>query len=91
MKKILPPVIALIICFGANAQIEHPVKWAYGAKRQAIQEAVVFLKADIQPGWHIYSLNVKKGGPIKTSVAFTPSKTYSLTGKLYCPNRGIKI
>jgi len=44
-------------------------------------EAVVFLRATIQEGWHIYSQNVKDGGPIKTSFTFTPSKEYSLVGK----------
>ena len=33
MKKLLVLVTALIIGFGAHAQIESPVKWAYAAKR----------------------------------------------------------
>jgi len=69
-----------LINAGAYAQIEAPVKWAYGAKRISRTEAVVFLKATIQDGWHIYSLNLKDGGPIKTSFTFSPSNEYSLTG-----------
>ena len=81
MKKLLLAAIALIISIGAQAQIESPVKWAYAAKKINSTEAVVFLRATIQDGWHIYSQNVKDGGPIKTSFTFTPSKEFTLIGK----------
>ena len=81
MKKVLTLITLLVICIGAYAQIESPVKWSYGAKKVSATEAVVFLKATIQDGWHIYSLNVKDGGPIKTSFTFLPSKEYSVLGK----------
>ncbi|MDB5010340.1 MAG: sugar transporter [Mucilaginibacter sp.] len=81
MKRLILIVAALVISIGAYAQIETPVKWSYAAKKISSTEAVVFLKATIQDGWHIYSLNVKDGGPIKTSFTFAPSKEYSLTGK----------
>ncbi|MDB5110164.1 MAG: sugar transporter [Mucilaginibacter sp.] len=81
MKRLILIVAALVINIGAYAQIETPVKWSYAAKKISSTEAVVFLKATIQDGWHIYSLNVKDGGPIKTSFTFAPSKEYSLTGK----------
>jgi DsbC/DsbD-like thiol-disulfide interchange protein len=81
MKKLLTAAIALLISIGAYAQIETPVKWSYGSKKTSTTEAVVFLKATIQDGWHIYSLNVKDGGPIKTSFIFAPSKEYALVGK----------
>ena len=81
MKKVLLVVIALVICAGAYAQIETPVRWSYAAKKLNDKEAIVFLKATIQPSWHIYSLNVKDGGPIKTSFEFAPSKLYAPVGK----------
>jgi hypothetical protein len=81
MKKVLLVVIALVICAGAYAQIETPVRWSYAAKKLNDKEAIVFLKATIQPSWHIYSLDVKDGGPIKTSFDFAPSKLYAPVGK----------
>ena len=81
MKKLLLLVTAIVIGISAYAQIETPVKWSYAAKRTSATEAVVFLKASIQGGWHIYSLNVKDGGPIKTAFTFAPSKEYALVGK----------
>ncbi len=81
MKKVLLAAIILLISAGAFAQIETPVKWSYAAKKISSTEAVVFLRATIQDGWHIYSQDVKDGGPIKTSFTFTSSKEYSLVGK----------
>jgi len=85
MKKLLTLTVALVLAIGAYGQIEAPVKWSYAAKRTSATEAVVFLKATIQPGWHIYSLNVKPGGPIKTSFTFEKSKDYTLVGKTIEP------
>jgi DsbC/DsbD-like thiol-disulfide interchange protein len=81
MKKVLLLITAIVIGISAKAQIEAPVKWSYAAKKTSPTEAVVFLKASIQDGWHIYSLNVKEGGPIKTAFTFAPSKEYVLAGK----------
>ncbi|MDB5132295.1 MAG: sugar transporter [Mucilaginibacter sp.] len=81
MKKLSFLAALFVMCTGAFAQIEAPVKWSYASKKINSTEAVVFLKATIQKGWHIYSLNVKDGGPIKTSFTFTPSKEYSVIGK----------
>jgi DsbC/DsbD-like thiol-disulfide interchange protein len=81
MKKLLLLIAVLVISTGAFAQIETPVKWSYAAKRISKTEAVVLLRATIQDGWHIYSQNVKDGGPIKTTFNFKPSKVYTLVGK----------
>jgi thiol:disulfide interchange protein DsbD len=81
MKKLLLLVTVFMISAGAYAQIETPVKWSYAAKKISKTEAVIFLRATIQDGWHIYSQNVKDGGPIKTSFTFAKSNQYALVGK----------
>ena len=82
MKRItLVLSVVLFTVFGALAQIEKPVTWAYAAKKINKTEAVLYLKATIEDGWHIYSQNVKDGGPVKTTFAFAPSKDFSLIGK----------
>jgi len=81
MKKALLLIAVLVIATGAFAQIEKPVKWSYAAKKISSTEAVVFMRATIDQGWHIYSQNIKDGGPVKTSFTFTPSKEYALVGK----------
>ena len=82
MKKVV--LAALVLCFaatGAFAQILEPVAWQFGAKKISEDEAVVFIKATIDEGWHIYSQHVEEGGPIKTSFTFSPSADYTLVGK----------
>jgi thiol:disulfide interchange protein DsbD len=81
MRRLFLALVALFLSLGAYAQIESPVKWSYGAKKISSTEAVVFLRATIEDGWHIYSQDVKDGGPIKTSFTFDPSKDYALVGK----------
>ncbi len=81
MKNLLAVTAALLLSIGAHAQIVTPVKWAYAAKKTSPTEVTVFLKATIDAGWHIYSQNVKDGGPIKTSFTFAKSKDYVLVGK----------
>ncbi|WP_179412385.1 protein-disulfide reductase DsbD domain-containing protein [Mucilaginibacter sp. E4BP6] len=83
MKKIKIGILFLLILLSANAlkaQILTPVHWSYGAKRISKTEAVLFMKAIIDNGWHIYSQTVKDGGPIKTAFTFTPARGYSLIG-----------
>ncbi|WP_205780499.1 protein-disulfide reductase DsbD N-terminal domain-containing protein [Mucilaginibacter limnophilus] len=81
MKKILGLLVMVFISVSAFAQIESHVKWSYAAKKVSKTEAVVFIKATMDDGWHIYSQNVAEGGPVKTSFTFAPSKDFTLVGK----------
>lgn len=81
MKKvILVCTVLLFTVLGVSAQIENPVTWSYAQKKISNTEAVVYVKATIQDGWHIYSQNVKPGGPVKTTIKFNPSKDYTKVG-----------
>jgi len=86
MKKLsLLIVIVLFTLTSGVAQIYNPVKWSVASKKLNNKEAVVFIKATIDNGWHIYGLNVPDGGPIATSFAFQTSKDYGLQGKVAAP------
>lgn len=78
-------VVLLLSVMGASAQIETPVTWSYAQKKISNTEAVVYIKATIKDGWHIYSQNVKPGGPVKTTVKFNPSKDFTTVGKTIEP------
>lgn len=80
MKKILSAVVLLFMLTQVKAQILTPVHWSYAAKKLPNNEAVVFIKATIDQGWHVYSQNVKDGGPVKTTITIKPSKEYSIVG-----------
>ncbi|MBW4890348.1 protein-disulfide reductase DsbD N-terminal domain-containing protein [Mucilaginibacter sp. HMF5004] len=85
MKKIGLSIVTLLFMSSLYAQILTPVKWSYAAKKTGKNEATVYFKATIEPDWHIYSLNVGDGGPIKTSFTFAPSKQFTLVGKVMEP------
>src|ERR1700712_1780702 len=85
MKKLLLLAFVLVMGTSAFAQIESHVKWAYAAKKISPTEAVIFIRATIDPEWHIYSTNQKDGGPVKTSFTFSSSKDYTLIGKVTEP------
>jgi len=86
MKRLtLILTVFLFSAISVSAQIESPVTWSYGQKKISKTEAIVYIKANIQKGWHIYSQNIKPGGPIKTSFTFTPAKEYSKLGSTIEP------
>jgi len=79
-KATLVFAMLLFTALGVSAQIETPVTWAYAFKKTSNTEAIVYLKATIQDGWHIYSQKVKPGGPVKTTIKFNPSKEFTKVG-----------
>ncbi|EHQ28759.1 protein-disulfide reductase DsbD domain-containing protein [Mucilaginibacter paludis] len=85
MKKIIIAAIVLLSATSLHAQILTPVKWSYAAKKLKNGEAVVFMKATIDEGWHLYSQTVKEGGPVKTTFTFPASKEYTVIGKTIEP------
>lgn len=91
MKKIT--LILSLIFFsavGAFAQLESPVSWSYVAKKTSKTEATIYIKATIEDNWHLYSQNVKPGGPSKTTFTFTKSKDYTLVGSTVEPKPIVK-
>ncbi len=91
MKKLMLAAVALMLINTLHAQILTPVKWSYAAKKLNNKEAIIFIKASVDNGWHIYSQYVKDGGPIATSFKFTPSKAYSIVGKTMEPTPATKF
>jgi DsbC/DsbD-like thiol-disulfide interchange protein len=81
MKKIILIVAVFLICATSFAQILKPVKWSYDSKRINANEAIVFVKATMEKGWHIYSQTVPAGGPEATNFSFSASTGYKLKGK----------
>jgi hypothetical protein len=91
MKKIRIVIMFMFATLAVKAQILKPVKWSYGSKRLSPTEAVVFLKADIDPGWHVYSQHVPDGGPVKTSFTFPASTAYLVEGQATEPQPIVKF
>ena len=80
MKQIFLIIAGLMISFGVSSQILTPVTWSYAAKKTSPTEAILYLKADVDPGWHIYAQNIPKGEAISTSFRFSSSPNYKING-----------
>lgn len=80
-------ILIAILLFGisAHSQILKPVKWSYAAKRTSATTATIFIKANMEKGWHIYGLSVPEGGPVKTTLTFTSGKAFQTTGQVTAP------
>ncbi|WP_158994130.1 protein-disulfide reductase DsbD domain-containing protein [Mucilaginibacter sp. L196] len=84
-KLIISAVILILFTITTKAQILTPVRWSYAAKKISKDEAMIFIKATIDDGWHVYSQFVKDGGPVKTTITFPASTSYSLIGSTVEP------
>jgi hypothetical protein len=80
VKKIILTAITITLSSTVFGQILTPVKWSYAAKKIDKDQAVVFIKATIDKGWHIYSQHLADGGPIKTTLKFAENNDYTLVG-----------
>ena len=85
MKKLLFLATVILFSVQLQAQILTPVHWSYGFKKTGKNEAVIFMKATIDEGWHIYSQNMKDGGPVQTKFTFPATKGYTIVGKTIEP------
>ena len=90
-RSILLAALLFLVGSVLHAQILVPVKWSYGAKKVNDTAAIVFLKATIDSGWHVYSQHVKPGGPIPTSFTFDRSADYELVGKTVEPRPIVRM
>jgi hypothetical protein len=91
MKNILMAAVILLLATQVKGQILQPVHWSYAAKKISKTAAIVFIKATIDDGWHVYSQFVKDGGPVKTTITFNPSNEYTLDGKTIEPSPVIRL
>ena len=89
-------LIALTIAVGAcgsgndNPPPSQVVKWTAtpGALRTSPDGSSVLdvvLSAHVEPGWKLYSLTQKGGGPVPMSVRAGPDSTYSIDGVVLGP------
>ncbi|MEO3407791.1 protein-disulfide reductase DsbD domain-containing protein [Mucilaginibacter sp. CAU 1740] len=83
LKKILILLVFVVIGFYSHAQVLTPIKWSYASKKIDNKQAMLFVKANLDKGWHIYSQQAT--GPIKTRFNFIKDGGYSLVGKITEP------
>jgi len=74
---------------------QSPAKWSLSSDSQATElskdaKIKVFLKAEIDSGWHLYALEQPEGGPIATTIKITEGKPFEIDGKIGSPKPIVK-
>ncbi|NRF40156.1 protein-disulfide reductase DsbD N-terminal domain-containing protein [Pedobacter foliorum] len=85
MKNLLSIILALFITATVQGQILKPVTWSYLAKKTSAKEATLYIKANIEQGWHVYAQNIPKGDGIQTNFSFKSNSDYKVIGKTAQP------
>src|ERR1700739_4793941 len=81
MKRIVFPVLLLLIALGAKAQLLNPVIWSYSSKKIDAKTYELHLTAIIQDNWHVYSQRCGDG-PIPTKFVFDPNPLVTTVGEV---------
>ncbi|NDP20303.1 MAG: thiol:disulfide interchange protein [Paludibacter sp.] len=89
-NKILLIFLFVFAAASTFAQIYEPVKWSQNLKSTSETTANIVIKATIDEGWHMYGLNLPKGGPISTSVVFEKIENAEKVGNIQTPSKLLK-
>jgi thiol:disulfide interchange protein len=78
-------LVAVFAAFGQN-----PTKWSIesdvrGTDLEAGREFTVLLKAEVEPGWHLYAPDQDPGGPIATTIKVAEAAPFELAGEITFP------
>ncbi|PNE29446.1 thiol:disulfide interchange protein [Tannerella sp. oral taxon 808] len=73
--------LLMLIAASVQAQILTPVKWKINLEDSEEAEKNLTFTATINRGWHVYDMNLPKGGPISTSIKYEKLKGAELVGK----------
>lgn len=83
MKKFITLISILLVTIVVNAQLTHPIKWSYFAKKTGDKIYEIHLTANIQSGWHLYSQTQPEDAIIEpTAFTFNNNPLVTLDGKV---------
>ncbi|WP_251619782.1 protein-disulfide reductase DsbD family protein [Odoribacter lunatus] len=82
-KRVFVLFCFLIGCFfSLKSQVTNPAQWTFSQKDLGNGEYELVLKAELEPGWTVYSMYTPEGGPMATTVALEQAgKGIELLGK----------
>jgi thiol:disulfide interchange protein DsbD len=91
----IPKIIFLLLALSIGVFAQIPAKWGLDSEAKGKQlvkgQAVkVVLKAEIDPGWHLYALDQPKGGPIATTIKTEPGASFEIAGEIESPKPAVK-
>jgi len=80
IKYLVTVLVAAMAALNTSAQIFDPATWEFSYEKTGENRYEIVIKAEIDEGSHIYSMDVPEGGPIPTSVVFDSVPGFILDG-----------
>lgn len=83
----------LILFLPLLALAQDPTKWSLGPDTVGSKitgELEIILKAEIEPGWHLYAMDQPAGGPIPTTIKVPDSAPFQIVGAIREPKPKIQ-
>jgi len=81
LKKIILTGLVLTAAVMAKAQILDPVEWTIRLIDSPTAEKEIRFTAKADRGWHVYDMNLPKGGPIPTSITYETKRGVEFLGE----------
>lgn len=66
-----PILIACLTFFTALGWAQNPVQWSTQARKTSDTTYDLVIRADIEPKWHLYALEMPENGPLPTEFGFS--------------------
>ena len=95
MQTIYIKLLFLFLLLPVAAIGQNPTKWTLesDAKGRTVKKDETFnatLKAEVEPGWHLYALDQPAGGPIATTIKITEGRPFEIAGEIKTPKPTVK-
>jgi len=90
MSRSVFRLIIAIIFLSIAGLAQNPAAWSLSSESsgRSLKSGALFnanLKAEIEPGWHLYALEQPEGGPVATTVKITEGQPFEIAGKIESP------
>jgi thiol:disulfide interchange protein DsbD len=89
-------IVVLLLVLPLVSLAQSPTKWslesdAKGKTLKADQTFRAELKAEIEAGWHLYSIEQPAGGPFPTKITVAENAPFKVEGKIETPEPITKL
>jgi thiol:disulfide interchange protein len=90
MRKFCPKLAFLFLLLPLAALGQNPANWTLesdtkGRSLKAGESVNVTLKAEVEPGWHLYALDQPAGGPIATTIKVAEGRPFEIVSAVRSP------
>ncbi|HSC55368.1 MAG TPA: protein-disulfide reductase DsbD domain-containing protein [Phnomibacter sp.] len=82
MKRIVALAVLLNISLFAVAQVKNPVHWSFTSKKINATTYELHITANIDAGWHIYSIDHSADIGVATNIVFKANPLGATNGKI---------